>query len=222
MPNSAWACSCATRRLPVTLRMPVTSVNVDDLVACRDLADSLGLPFNIVSTLHRARTAISTLTYRLDPLTKAEIDHRLLAGRLAAWVPDRCNPDRPLSPALAAKAGLPLRPTAGDLIGWLQSAYRHDPGGMGRVEADGRWGQPRMSAIAAPVRPPALLPPGPRRHRGWKPGYERDPHFKQWAPARPPMRSLTLDVLVDRYAAVSDADRRRLDALAGLLDQFAS
>ncbi|MFO0733891.1 MAG: hypothetical protein U0361_23610 [Nitrospiraceae bacterium] len=36
------------------------------------------------------------------------------------------------------------------------------------------------------------------------------------------MRSLTLDVLVDRYAAVSDANRRRLDALAGLLDRFAS
>ncbi|MFO0733890.1 MAG: hypothetical protein U0361_23605 [Nitrospiraceae bacterium] len=44
-------------------------------------------------TAHGRRS--HTLTYRLDPLTKAEIDHRLLAGRLAAWVPDRCNPDRP-------------------------------------------------------------------------------------------------------------------------------
>jgi len=101
----------AARRLPVTLRMPVTSVNVDDLAACRELAESYRFPFQYcLDITPRTDGDLTPLQYRLAAQTKAEIDQWMLGDRLAAWVPDRCNPERPFISCACGRSRFAVTP----------------------------------------------------------------------------------------------------------------
>lgn len=89
--------SCLTARsFPVTVRMPMTTINMHELDACQDLAESSAFKFQYCLDIHpRTDGDVSPLQYRLDPADKAHLDHRKLGKELAAWVPDACSPNEP-------------------------------------------------------------------------------------------------------------------------------
>ena len=72
----------AATRLPVVVRMPVTTINCDEIQACRQLVESLHMKFQycleIMTTITGDRTP---LHYRLAPEEKVRIDQEMLPHR---------------------------------------------------------------------------------------------------------------------------------------------
>lgn len=84
------------RPFAVTVRMPVTTINVGDVDVCQTLAQAHGFKFQYCLDIHpRTDGALMPLQYRLPPDQKAELDRRKLGDELAAWIPDSCSPDEP-------------------------------------------------------------------------------------------------------------------------------
>lgn len=72
----------ADARLPVTVRMPVTSINRDDIAACRALVEGHGFKFQYcVDLMPKTDGDPGPLRYRLSPEDKCLIDDRLLGFR---------------------------------------------------------------------------------------------------------------------------------------------
>jgi radical SAM protein with 4Fe4S-binding SPASM domain len=72
----------AEGQLPVTVRMPVTTINHSELRACRELVESLHLKFQYCLEIMTSITGDPTpLQYRLAPELKVCIDQELLSYR---------------------------------------------------------------------------------------------------------------------------------------------
>lgn len=67
--------------LPVVVRMPVTSLNSNEVDACRGLTENLGRKFQYSLDVTSTVTGdLSPLQYRLPPEKKMAIDRQMLAG----------------------------------------------------------------------------------------------------------------------------------------------
>ncbi|MDZ4856099.1 MAG: radical SAM protein [Nitrospirota bacterium] len=82
----------AAAALPVVVRMPVTTINHEEIQACRQLVESLRMKFQycleIMTTITGDRTP---LQYRLSPEEKVRIDQELLPYRSASTPEDACS-----------------------------------------------------------------------------------------------------------------------------------
>lgn len=72
----------AAASLPVVVRMPVTTINSDEIQACRQLVESLGIKFQYCLEIMSSVTGDQTpLQYRLAPDVKVRIDQDMLPHR---------------------------------------------------------------------------------------------------------------------------------------------
>jgi radical SAM protein with 4Fe4S-binding SPASM domain len=82
----------AAAALPVIVRMPVTTINCEEIQACRHLVESLHIKFQycleIMTTVTGDRTP---LQYRLAPDEKVRIDQALLSYRLTPMPEESCS-----------------------------------------------------------------------------------------------------------------------------------
>ena len=82
----------AAAALPVVVRMPVTTINCEEIQACRHLVESLHIKFQycleIMTTVTGDRTP---LQYRLAPDEKVRIDQDLLSYRLTPTPEESCS-----------------------------------------------------------------------------------------------------------------------------------
>jgi radical SAM protein with 4Fe4S-binding SPASM domain len=82
----------ATARIPVVVRMPVTTINSHELHACRDLAEGLGLKFQYCFDLIPTVTGnVTPLQYRLAPEMKIRLDQEMLPGWGSAPIETACS-----------------------------------------------------------------------------------------------------------------------------------
>jgi radical SAM protein with 4Fe4S-binding SPASM domain len=80
--------------IPVTVRMPVTTINVEEVDACQQLIESFGFKFQYCLEIEpRVDRNTGPLHYRLDPRQKVALDARKLGAGMSAWVPETCSPD---------------------------------------------------------------------------------------------------------------------------------
>ena len=82
----------AAAALPVVVRMPVTTINHEEIQACRQLVESLRMKFQycleIMTTVTGDRTP---LQYRLAPEEKVRIDQELLPHRWIETSKESCS-----------------------------------------------------------------------------------------------------------------------------------
>jgi radical SAM protein with 4Fe4S-binding SPASM domain len=72
----------AAASLPIIVRMPVTTINSDEIQACRQLVESLGMKFQYCLEIMSSVTGDQTpLQYRLAPDVKVRIDQEMLPHR---------------------------------------------------------------------------------------------------------------------------------------------
>jgi radical SAM protein with 4Fe4S-binding SPASM domain len=84
--------SLATAALPVVVRMPVTTINYEEIQASQQLVESLHMKFQycleIMTTITGDRTP---LQYRLTPEMKVRIDQNLLPHRWTSMPEESCS-----------------------------------------------------------------------------------------------------------------------------------
>lgn len=81
----------ALSRIPVTVRMPVTTVNQEEILACRALVEDHGFKFQYCLDMMPRTDGNSTpLQYRLSPEDKHRIDHTFLSPPEDDVVEDTC------------------------------------------------------------------------------------------------------------------------------------
>ena len=82
----------AAAALPVTVRMPVTTINYSELQACRELVESLRMKFQYCLEIMTSITGDrSPLQYRLSAEAKVRIDQEMLGTRWIAASEDSCS-----------------------------------------------------------------------------------------------------------------------------------
>lgn len=82
----------AVSRLPVTVRMPVTTVNQEEVSASRALVEDHGFKFQYcLDLMPRTDGDCTPLKYRLSPEDKHRIDHTLLSPPEDGVVEDTCG-----------------------------------------------------------------------------------------------------------------------------------
>jgi radical SAM protein with 4Fe4S-binding SPASM domain len=85
----------AAASLPVVVRMPVTTINSDEIQACRQLVESLGMKFQYCVEIMSSVTGDQTpLQYRLAPDVKVRIDQEMLSHRWANEPEESCSASR--------------------------------------------------------------------------------------------------------------------------------
>ena len=82
----------AAATLPVIVRMPVTTINCDEIQACRELVESLQIKFQYCLEIVTTTTGDQTpLQYRLTPAEKVRIDQELLPHRWTETSEESCS-----------------------------------------------------------------------------------------------------------------------------------
>jgi radical SAM protein with 4Fe4S-binding SPASM domain len=82
----------AEDKLPVNVRMPVTTINYHEIPACRQIVESLGLKFQYCLEIMTSITGDPTpLQYRLAPEAKVRIDQELLPYRRVDELETSCS-----------------------------------------------------------------------------------------------------------------------------------
>jgi radical SAM protein with 4Fe4S-binding SPASM domain len=82
----------AAAALPVVVRMPVTTINCDEIQACRELVESLHMKFQYCLEIMTTTTGNRTpLQYRLNPEKKIAIDQELLPMRETPLGKESCS-----------------------------------------------------------------------------------------------------------------------------------
>lgn len=88
--------SLRDRTFPVTVRMPVTTVNWTEVDACQALVESCGFKFQYSLDIHpRTDGDAAPLAYRLAPELKTALESRKLGEPRSAQDPDACFPEEP-------------------------------------------------------------------------------------------------------------------------------
>jgi radical SAM protein with 4Fe4S-binding SPASM domain len=99
------------RAFPVTARMPLTTVNAQDVDACESLIRSHGFTFQYCLDIHpRTDGTLAPLQYRLPPQGKATLDRRKLGRELAAWVFESCSPAEPFIACACGRTRFAITP----------------------------------------------------------------------------------------------------------------
>jgi radical SAM protein with 4Fe4S-binding SPASM domain len=82
----------AAAALPVVVRMPVTTINCEEIQACRQLVESLHMKFQYCLEIMSSVTGDQTpLQYRLAPDVKVRIDQELLPHRWTDVQEESCS-----------------------------------------------------------------------------------------------------------------------------------
>jgi radical SAM protein with 4Fe4S-binding SPASM domain len=85
----------AATRLPIVVRMPVTTINCDEIQACRQLVESLHMKFQYCLEIMSSVTGDQTpLQYRLAPDVKVRIDQKMLPHRETPASEESCSSDQ--------------------------------------------------------------------------------------------------------------------------------
>ena len=85
----------AAARLPVVVRMPVTTINCEEIQACRQLVESLQMKFQYCLEIMTAITGDRTpLLYRLAPEEKVRIDQEMLPHHGTPASGESCSVNR--------------------------------------------------------------------------------------------------------------------------------
>jgi len=96
---------------PVTVRMPVTTINWTDVDACQDLVESQGFKFQYSLDIHpRTDSDPTPLSYRLPPDRKADLDLRKLGGSSLEVSPDICTADEPFISCACGRSRFAVTP----------------------------------------------------------------------------------------------------------------
>lgn len=96
---------------PVTVRMPVTSINWTEVDACQDLVESLGFKFQYSLDIHpRTDGDSAPLTYRLASDLKVALDSRKLGKPRADQAPDTCSTDDPFISCACGRSRFAVTP----------------------------------------------------------------------------------------------------------------
>ncbi|MCC6140575.1 MAG: radical SAM protein [Nitrospira sp.] len=99
------------RTFAVTVRMPVTTINYDDIDACQALTESRGFKFQYSLDIHpRTDGNRAPLAYRLAPNLKTALDARKLGAPRAAQAPDTCSSDAPFISCACGKNSFAVTP----------------------------------------------------------------------------------------------------------------
>jgi radical SAM protein with 4Fe4S-binding SPASM domain len=86
----------AAVRLPVIVRMPVTTINYHEIQACRQLVESLHMKFQYCLEIMTTSTGDRTpLQYRLSPEEKVRIDQEMLPHQWAPASEESCSSNQP-------------------------------------------------------------------------------------------------------------------------------
>lgn len=100
-----------TRAFPVTVRMPVTTINWTEIDACQRLVTSHGFKFQYSLDIHpRTDGDCAPLLHRLPPALKAELDIRQLGDPSPAQDPDACHPDEPFISCACGRSRFAVTP----------------------------------------------------------------------------------------------------------------
>jgi radical SAM protein with 4Fe4S-binding SPASM domain len=98
--------SLADSQLPVTVRMPVTTINHEEIHACRQLVESLRMKFQYCLEIMTSITGNPTpLQYRLDPEQKVRIDQELLSYRTMEQPEASCSTHSTQQPFIECACG---------------------------------------------------------------------------------------------------------------------
>jgi len=83
-----------SRRLPVTVRMPVTTINHREIEDCRALVEDHGIKFQCcLDIMPKTNGDLSPLRYRLNPEQKVCIDQAMMPHRLNTHDVETCAED---------------------------------------------------------------------------------------------------------------------------------
>jgi radical SAM protein with 4Fe4S-binding SPASM domain len=97
--------------IPVTIRMPVTTINVEEIDACQHLVESHGFKFQYCLEIEpRVDGDISPLQYRLDPHQKVALDSQKFGERMSAWVQEPCSTEEPFISCSCGKSRFAVTP----------------------------------------------------------------------------------------------------------------
>lgn len=104
--------TCLTgRTIPVIVRMPVTTINVEEVDACQHLVETHGFKFQYCLEIEpRVDGNNSPLTYRLDPRQKVALDSRKFGERMSAWVQEPCSTEEPFISCSCGKSRFAITP----------------------------------------------------------------------------------------------------------------
>ncbi len=101
----------ADTKLPVLVRMPVTTINFEELQACRQLVESLHMKFQysleIMTTITGDRTP---LQYRLSPEEKVRIDQAMLQYRWTDLQEESCSANQPFIECACGQSRFAITP----------------------------------------------------------------------------------------------------------------
>ncbi|MDO9119942.1 MAG: radical SAM protein [Nitrospira sp.] len=96
---------------PVTVRMPVTTVNWTEVDACQALVESRGFKFQYSLDIHpRTDGDAAPLSYRLSPDRKTELDLRKLGKASPDVVPDACAANEPFISCACGRSRFAVTP----------------------------------------------------------------------------------------------------------------
>jgi len=101
----------AAASLPVVVRMPVTTINREEIQACRQLVESLHLKFQycleIMTTITGDRTP---LQYRLAPEEKVLVDQEMRSPRVTPASEETCSGSQPFIECACGQSRFAITP----------------------------------------------------------------------------------------------------------------
>ncbi|ULA62570.1 MAG: RadicalSAM domain-containing protein [Nitrospira sp.] len=99
------------RAFAVTVRMPVTTINYEDIDACQNLIEAHGFMFQYSLDIHpRTDGDRAPLAYRLAPDLKAALDARKLGKPRAVQAPEPCASNEPFISCACGKSSFAVTP----------------------------------------------------------------------------------------------------------------
>ncbi|MEQ1795780.1 MAG: radical SAM protein [Nitrospira sp.] len=99
------------RAFAVTVRMPVTTINREEVAACQQLTESCGFKFQYCLDIHPRIDGNQTpLQYRLTPEQKAAFDRHHQSEPLTDRAPDACSSDEPFISCACGRSRFAVTP----------------------------------------------------------------------------------------------------------------
>jgi radical SAM protein with 4Fe4S-binding SPASM domain len=101
----------AAATLPVVVRMPVTTINCEEIQACRQFVESMHIKFQYCLEIMTTTTGDRTpLQYRLAPEEKVRIDQELLPHRWTEAFEESCSPNQSIIECACGQSRFAITP----------------------------------------------------------------------------------------------------------------
>ncbi len=101
----------AAAALPVVVRMPVTTINCEEIQACRQFVESMHIKFQYCLEIMTTTTGDRTpLQYRLAPEEKVRIDQELLPHRWTEAFEESCSPNQSIIECACGQSRFAITP----------------------------------------------------------------------------------------------------------------